>query len=287
MRSESEMFALILHTAEEDDRIRAVWMNGSRTNPNARPDIFQDYDIVYVTNEVETFRMDPHWIDRFGERLYMQLPEKGEPHAAFCWGWLIQFADGNRLDLHVLKKDFAAAEIKKDKLCRILLDKDGILPEMPPSTDADYWIQRPSEENFLAVCNEFWWCLNNVAKGLWRKEIPYAQDMVNTVLRPQLIHILSWKIGLKTNFTVSIGKSGKEMWRWLTKNEWEAFLSTYAAGSITAMKEAYIQMCLLFEATAREIAVSFGFCYNKAEADNSFSYFRHVIDLPENANAVY
>lgn len=40
MRSEQEMFDLILNTARDDERIRAVYMNGSRTNPNAPKDIF-------------------------------------------------------------------------------------------------------------------------------------------------------------------------------------------------------------------------------------------------------
>ncbi len=35
MRTEKEMMELIQRTAEEDSRIRAVYMNGSRTNPNA------------------------------------------------------------------------------------------------------------------------------------------------------------------------------------------------------------------------------------------------------------
>ena len=48
MRSEQEMYDLIVRTAGNDDRVRAVIMNGSRANPNAPRDIFQDYDIVYV-----------------------------------------------------------------------------------------------------------------------------------------------------------------------------------------------------------------------------------------------
>ena len=39
MRSEKEMMDLILETAKNDERIRAVYMNGSRTNPNAPKDI--------------------------------------------------------------------------------------------------------------------------------------------------------------------------------------------------------------------------------------------------------
>ena len=93
---------LILDTAAADDRILAVYMNGSRTNPNVPKDIFQDYDIVYVVTETESFRKDRGWIDRFGERLFMQYPEEGffgSGNAEECYGWLIQFSDGNRLDL--------------------------------------------------------------------------------------------------------------------------------------------------------------------------------------------
>ncbi|MGB4660040.1 MAG: aminoglycoside 6-adenylyltransferase [Mobilitalea sp.] len=48
MRTEKEMLDLISNIAQEDERIRAVIMNGSRTNPNVIRDIFQDYDIEYV-----------------------------------------------------------------------------------------------------------------------------------------------------------------------------------------------------------------------------------------------
>lgn len=57
------------------DTIEIVIMNGSRTNPNVKKDIFQDYDIQYVVEKTKSFRDDKKWIDRFGERLYMQYPE--------------------------------------------------------------------------------------------------------------------------------------------------------------------------------------------------------------------
>lgn len=76
MRSETEMMELILGTAREDARIRAVYMNGSRTNPNVPKDIFQDYDIVYVVTETKSFIEDKTWIDRFGDRLFMQYPDE-------------------------------------------------------------------------------------------------------------------------------------------------------------------------------------------------------------------
>ena len=74
MRSEKEMMDLIIAVANNDVRIRAAYLEGSRANPNVPKDIFQDYDIVYVVTETRSFREDKAWIDRFGERLYMQYP---------------------------------------------------------------------------------------------------------------------------------------------------------------------------------------------------------------------
>lgn len=53
MRTEQEMLNLILSIAKNDEQIHAVYMNGSRTNPNADKDIFQDYDIAYVVDETK------------------------------------------------------------------------------------------------------------------------------------------------------------------------------------------------------------------------------------------
>ncbi|MBR1860406.1 MAG: aminoglycoside 6-adenylyltransferase [Lachnospiraceae bacterium] len=72
MRIEKEMMGLILRTAEEDARIRAIYMNGSRTNPNAPKDIFQDYDIVYVVEETGPFIRDKEWIRRHRCKRYVE-----------------------------------------------------------------------------------------------------------------------------------------------------------------------------------------------------------------------
>src|SRR5512139_482712 len=102
MRREQQILDLIRETARSDDRIRAVIMNGSRANPNAPADIFQDYDIVYIVTDVASFKRDPIWIARFGELMIMQTPDDmGEqpPADDDSYAYLMQFADGNRIDL--------------------------------------------------------------------------------------------------------------------------------------------------------------------------------------------
>lgn len=47
MRSEKEVYDIVLNFAKTDKRIRMVTLEGSRTNTNIPPDDFQDFDITF------------------------------------------------------------------------------------------------------------------------------------------------------------------------------------------------------------------------------------------------
>lgn len=209
--------------------IRITGIGVSSSNPFDFKDIFQDYDVVYVVNETKPFIEDKEWIKSFGEILYTQYPDEHPDYPSDkenFYGWLMQFSYGNRIDLHVETVTHAQEIILNDSLCSVILDKDNCLPEIPPSNDKNYWVQKPAFQQYKCICTEFWWCLNSVAKGLWREEIPYVQDMLSFVVRKQLEKMLSWKIGVLTDFSVSVGKSAKYMHKWLTNDEWEKYLQT-------------------------------------------------------------
>ena len=290
MRSETVMYRMFMDIAEADSRILAVYMNGSRTNGNAPKDIFQDYDIVFVVTETGSFISDREWIRKFGNILYMQYPDE---HPDFpsdkdsFYGWLMQFDDGVRIDLHVESVSHAKAHIGDDKLCRILLDKEHILPLVPEATDEDYHVRKPSEAQFHACTNEFWWCSNNLAKGLWRKEILYVQDMANFVVRKQLEKMLSWKAGIRTDFHVSVGKSAKYLYRWLDADEYRNYVSTYFGGGINEAWDAVFLMCDLFDHTSEYVAEKLGYTYHTDEAAAARGFLEHVSKLPEDAEEIY
>lgn len=75
MRTEKEIMELILKVAEKDERVRAVAMNGSRTNSNVPKDTFRDYDIVYLVSDLQSFLINPDWVNVFGKRIIMQTPD--------------------------------------------------------------------------------------------------------------------------------------------------------------------------------------------------------------------
>jgi len=49
------MYKIILDFANQDKRVRAVALNGSRANDEIKKDKFQDYDIVYIVDDEDYF----------------------------------------------------------------------------------------------------------------------------------------------------------------------------------------------------------------------------------------
>jgi aminoglycoside 6-adenylyltransferase len=129
-RSESEMFDLILSFAQKDENIRVVLLNGSRANPNATRDPFQDFDVLCLVSDVTPCWDNPRIPAFFGEMMILQTPEDmGDtaPDGDGHFTYLMQFTDGNRIDLsfYPLEK---MAHVLQDSLTVILLDKDGCIP---------------------------------------------------------------------------------------------------------------------------------------------------------------
>lgn len=290
MRTEQEMMELVLKVAKEDDRVRAVGMNGSRTNPNVPKDPFRDYDIAYLVTDVQSFLDDPDWIDVFGERIIMQTPEDMELFPNELGGrftYMMLFTDGNRIDLMLIPLAEKDEYCREDGLTAILLDKDDALPAIPPPTDEEYWVKKPSAQSFADCCNECWWTATYVAKGLWRREILYALDHLNLV-RAMLLKMLEWKVGIETDFSLSIGKNAKFLKRYVDEETWKRLLATYPGGDYGEVWSALFKTTDLFEETAIAAAERLGYQYPFVDSQSNVKqYLKHVQRLRPAAKEIY
>ena len=289
MRSDKEMLELILKVAENDEDIRAVIMNGSRVNPNAKKDPFQDYDIVYFVPDVEPYKRNREFIKPFGELMILQTPEDmGDPPPEDDghYAYLMQFLDGNRIDLSFYSLEKIRERIT-DSLTVVLLDKDGIIPELPPPDDRDYLPESPTARQFDDCCNEFWWVSPYAAKGLWRDELTYAKQILDVYVREQLMKMLTWYVGIQTGFQRSPGKMGKYLKQFLDPEMWKLLESTYADSQPDHTWDALLAMSELFRQTGRYVASHFGFEYPEQEDKNVSQYLRHIRTLPRNAKTIY
>jgi len=285
MRTEQEMMDLILLFAEKDERIKVVGMEGSRTNVHVPKDEFQDYDVTYVVTDMESFKKDDEWLKYFGKRIFMQKPEAMSlfpPELGNWFSYLMLFEDGTRIDLTLVPISELDLYLSWDKLLAVLLDKDKKIKNYPAPTDRDYHVKKPTIQDYDDCCNEFWWVSTYVVKGLCRKEILYAIDHLNQIVRHELLRMISWKVGIETGFSLSVGKNSKYINKYIDEDLWNRLLSTYRMDSYENVWEALLICHELFREVSKEVSEILGFIY--PEYDKNIT--RYTEDMYEKYESI-
>ena len=169
MRTDQEILGLILETAKKL-QVDAVALSGSRTDTKAPKDEFQDYDVVYVVDDLDNLTSDLAWLDQFGTRIIEQHNILGNRRL-----YLMLFEDGNRIDLTLCPKDHIQEWVESEADFTVLEDPKGLFVPHSPSPDR-FWTSPASETDFEKSYNEFWWVSAYVVKGIYRKQVIYAPD---------------------------------------------------------------------------------------------------------------
>lgn len=183
MRAEAEMLDIIIKIAK-NLKVKAIAMSGSRTNPKALKDEFQDYDVVYVVDDLDNLTSDLSWLDQFGKRIIEQHVLLGHRRL-----YLMLFEDGNRIDLTLCPKDHIQEWVDSEADYTVLKDEKGLLESYTTSPQR-YWTNPASDIEFEKACNEFWWVSAYVVKGISRKQRLYATDHLYGICQQELLKIL-------------------------------------------------------------------------------------------------
>lgn len=263
MRTEKQIFDMILNFAKADERIRVVTLEGSRTNVNIQADEFQDFDITFFVTDMQSFTNNDEWLHVFGKRIIMQKPEDMElfPAEEKGFSYLMLFHDDIKIDLTLLPLELLDDYFTWDKLVALLLDKDSRIEEHPVPTDIDYHMQYPTARMFDDCCNEFWFTITYVIKGLLRKEILFAIDHMNNILRKELFRMISWLVGIENGFTFSLGKNYKLLAQYIPEKMWNRIMATYRMNSYEEMWKSLDQCMILFREVSVEVAQRLSYSY--------------------------
>jgi aminoglycoside 6-adenylyltransferase len=281
MRTLAEIKQIFTDLAIRDNRVRAILLQGSRANSKIIPDVYQDYDIFLVVNQMEEFLNDHRWTSIFGERIIWQLPDEmksiEDQHIEkTSFHYLMLFKDQTRIDLTLYPKEKIANDFKPDSLSVVWIDKDEIFKSIGKADDSDYLIKIPNENEFAECCNEFRWVSTNISKGLKRKEITYAKAMMEGPVRRMFMRMIEWHIGTETEFSVSFGQSGKMMKRYLDKSVCKKILTTYPDYKVKNIWDSLFIMMEIFNEYAMHVAKKLKFKYDHEEHENVFEFLRKV-----------
>lgn len=253
---------------EEDPRIRAAVLQGSRADPRAELDALSDYDVALFVRELEDFARDRSFLDRFGPVLLLQTPEEMDEPPPLGDGrvvYLVQFADGDRLDLTLHSAEAHSTRDSRppllESMTRVLVDRDGMLADLPEPSDADFRPTPPTVKAFDDCCNELWWVSLQVAKALWRRQLVHAKSLIEGPLRAQLMRMLLWCFGVRTGFARASDKGGRRLREVLGPDLDEELVATYAGADFDDLWASLDAIGRLFGACGREVAAALELAY--------------------------
>ena len=264
MRAETEMLDIILKTAETL-QVKAVAMSGSRTNPKAPKDEFQDYDVVYLVDNLENLISDLSWLDQFGKRIIEQEVGLGQRRL-----FLMLFEDGNRIDLTLCPKQQIQEWVDSEADYTVLKDDKGLFESYPPSPKR-YWTNPASQTDFEKACNEFWWVSSYVVKGICRKQLIYATDHLYGICQQELLKVLSWQVASEKG-AVDIGKNYKYLFNYFPTEKEKEFSNLLDFSNIEKITQSLFATMQLFHQEAQFFAHKMGFYYDKEVAEKMIQY---------------
>lgn len=161
-----------------------------------------------------------------------------------------------------------------DTLTVPLLDKDGILPALPPPSDSGYFIQKPSENQFHAAANEILVVPQQCSQGSCTPATPVCMWMLECIIRPELECMTEWYIGIQHHFQVTAGAHGKYFKKYLPDQLYAMLVKTYSDGDYDHLWDAVFTMCELFGVLGREVAEALGYTYRADWEEGTLAYLR-------------
>ena len=264
MRTEKEMMELIVQIAESL-KVEAVALSGSRTTTDSPKDEFQDYDVVYIVENLEELISDLSWLDQFGNRLIEQHNVLEHRHL-----YLMLFEDGNRIDLTLCPKEHIQEWVDSEANFEVIKDDKGLFEAFLPNPKR-YWTALPSEEEFATSCNEFWWVSTYVVKAIRRNQLVYATDHLYGICQQELLKVLAWQV-VSDRGTVDIGKNYKYLFHYLPAEQEKEFSALLDLNSLEKVTRSLFSTMKLFNHEAQELAKKMGFAYNHIEAEKMMAY---------------
>ena len=152
----------------------------------------------------------------------------------------------------------------------VLKDDKGLFEDYLPNPKR-YWTVLPSEEEFAASCNEFWWVSAYVVKGIRRNQMIYAIDHLYGICQQELLKVLAWQV-VSARGTVDIGKNYKYLFQYLPAKQEKEFSNLLDLSSLEKVTQSLFATMKLFDCEAQELAKKMGFAYNHKEAKKMMAY---------------
>lgn len=265
---EREVLARLVAWAETDEAVRALVLTSTRARDDDSADLLSDYDVVVLVTDAPSFVAGRSWTHGYGKPL-ASWGDETEVFEQMTYFHGVVYDDGVKVDYKIWPRDLlermpAGAELPDnlDVGYRVLLDKDGVTSRWPSPTFRAHLPSRPTQAEYDALVEEFWWDTTYVAKALWRGEIVFAKFVLDYDAKlVALRRMLEWRIELEHDWSLRPGAYGRGLERYLPPDVAAELAATYVDADPSANWDALFRTTALFRRVAVEVGDALGYPY--------------------------
>lgn len=254
----------IVSVSQQCDKVVAVAVIGSQARKENRADEYSDLDLIMVVTDSEDFLSSDDW--------FRQL---GTVQVSFCENTLagqkekrILFDDAQDVDFVLVPQSDAEGILENadclqflGKGCKVLVDKQGLFGEIPPSADAGHPYCPPTEEEFINQTSDFWYHTVWATKKLLRGELWAAKFCIDSYMKFKLLWVLEHYEHLTHGDAYNTWYGGRFVDRWADNVVTEKLAKTFAHYDHNDMITALLETMELYRFLATEVSRGMGFSY--------------------------
>ena len=263
------VLARVLAWAEAENAVRLVVVTSTRARAEGPPDALSDYDLIVSLDDIGQF--DP--AAAYGVPA-ARWGDADDVHGTATFFRGVVYDDGVKIDWTLWPADvpeLVARHGLTDALdvgYQILLDKDGTTASWAQPSFRAHIPRRPTEAEYVALVEEFWWSATYVAKARARGEHFFLRftldvDLTHGVLR----RMLEWLVETGRDWQWKPGAYGRGIERELPADYADELAAAYGSFERTVA---------LFRNAARDVAAALGYSYPQYADDAVIAYIRQL-----------
>lgn len=264
----------IVAWAQTQPFIRALIVEGSMARAGETTE-WSDLDVnVFATDNMHYFHGES-WLDAIGE-VWVCLPLENE-------GWvptrLTWFAGGEKVDFALYPLAMLQDWVDNQTLSegyqrgyRILLDKDGLAAQLPPSPAQRPPLPRPTPEAFDFTVREFWFESLHVAQGIRARDL-WAAKFRGGTMRHCLLQMLEWHAQSRGETPSHIGKYLS--W-WTDQETWQELHQVWGHFNAADSWRAHLAVLDVFTRLTVAVAGWLGYPYDAPRYARIAAYSRNL-----------
>jgi aminoglycoside 6-adenylyltransferase len=249
-------------------------------------DLFSDYDVIVFVPDPAAFVADLEWQSVWRQPL-ARWGDEDELYGHEISFRGVVYDDWLKIDWSIwperLLEVIAGRSALPDRLdvgYRVLLDKTGVTERWQAPTYRAHIPSPPTQAEYDALVDEFWWSSSYVAKGLWRGEVVNAKRALDVDMKLGVLRrFLEWKVELENDWSVKPGAYGRGLERMLEPETARELAATYAGAGIEENWEALFATIALFRRIAIEVGEAMGLVYPQQLDETATAYLEAVRDL--------